>query len=1040
MGVTYPIPRSTRLLSVTATAGQTVFGPYQYMLFDAADVAVFVNGEQVYDGFTVEPASPANAFPAWFTITFDTGLDLNDTVAALGRRVHERLTDVTRDGAIRSVPLEKELDRIGVVLQELRRDTDNLLTEQVDYPFGVLQRANNLSDLLDHAAATDNLLFNRGLTNSSPRSVKTVLKDWCFATEWLNVSAAGVECGAALQLALNEATAAGKLLRFPKGQYKSNSKLTLPLGCKIEGEDRDSTFIVGDHASNTLIEMTGFNAGRNISFGHTVTRNAGAKTIDIGSTGEIALEHFHLSDCGDGITIGATASIITLDDFKIRRPKAATGVGIRVQGGTLLEMTRAIIGPNDGAAYFAGLLVEACGDLALNDFTVGGGGQGMAVTPGLNKAAVSIRGQKVWLDNNLGIGLYVKPTSNGTVARCDLQQSWGSSTTTGAAAGAIFDASDGTSVIDDFKLTEWNGYLNDGPAIKFIDRAGGGLKNIEVIDPAIAGNGIGIDFDLACGTNAVRVRGGKIGATGGGGVNTIGVRLRNACNHIAFDNVALDGNTTQVDIDSSVTGNDIVFRDCPGYEPVLTPAAITGTNENYNPAGLHYANVLVVTSAAAAALGGLAAPGYDKRLVVRNGNASGGAQISLVASSGSSTAANRFAVFTHLPLNGQDEVVLRYDSAAQRWNLEGAQAIPISYLDTDTSLAANSDTRVATQKATKAYVDAIVASADAMIFKGVIDCSANPNYPAADRGHTYRVSVAGKIGGASGTNVEAGDLLLCLTDGTVSGNQATVGSAWSIAQTNLDGAVIGPASATDNHVALFDGTTGKLIKSAGTAFAALALLASPTFTGTPAAPTAAVDTNTTQIATTAFVVAQASAAGDGTPAMNGTAARGTSLHYARADHVHPTDTSRAPTASPTFTGTVNLSVTTQMNGSSPNLRFIDTNTAVDISFTNQASAFRIDNTSVNTPWQLAMTSPYLVTQLGGIKAFSGTAIPAGGTAASGFMFSSTANFGVFFGSGAPSLSAAQGSLYLRSDGSSTSTRLYVNTNGSTGWTNVTTAA
>jgi hypothetical protein len=80
-------------------------------------------------------------------------------------------------------------------------------------------------------------------------------------------------------------------------------------------------------------------------------------------------------------------------------------------------------------------------------------------------------------------------------------------------------------------------------------------------------------------------------------------------------------------------------------------------------------------------------------------------------------------------------------------------------------------------------------------------------------------------------------------------------------------------------------------------------LASPTFTGTPAAPTAAVDTNTTQLATTAYVIAQASAVGDGTPAMDGTATRGTSTHWARADHVHPTDTSRAPLASPALTGT-----------------------------------------------------------------------------------------------------------------------------------------
>jgi len=40
-----------------------------------------------------------------------------------------------------------------------------------------------------------------------------------------------------------------------------------------------------------------------------------------------------------------------------------------------------------------------------------------------------------------------------------------------------------------------------------------------------------------------------------------------------------------------------------------------------------------------------------------------------------------------------------------------------------------------------------------------------------------------------------------------------------------------------------------------------------------------------------------------TPKMNGTAAVGTETKYAKGDHVHPTDTSRAPIASPEFTGT-----------------------------------------------------------------------------------------------------------------------------------------
>lgn len=69
---------------------------------------------------------------------------------------------------------------------------------------------------------------------------------------------------------------------------------------------------------------------------------------------------------------------------------------------------------------------------------------------------------------------------------------------------------------------------------------------------------------------------------------------------------------------------------------------------------------------------------------------------------------------------------------------------------------------------------------------------------------------------------------------------------------------------------------------------------------------------------------------------------------------------------------------------------------------------------------------------------SNTAIPAGGTAGVGLRMSSTSNFGVFFGSGAPSLAAAKGSLYLRSDGSGATDRAYINTDGSTTWTAITT--
>lgn len=73
----------------------------------------------------------------------------------------------------------------------------------------------------------------------------------------------------------------------------------------------------------------------------------------------------------------------------------------------------------------------------------------------------------------------------------------------------------------------------------------------------------------------------------------------------------------------------------------------------------------------------------------------------------------------------------------------------------------------------------------------------------------------------------------------------------------------------------------------------------------------------------------------------------------------------------------------------------------------------------------------------GFEVSTDTAVTAGGAA---MLLATANNVGIYVGSGAPTVAAAQGSLYLRTDGSSTSTRAYINTNGSTTWTAITTAA
>jgi hypothetical protein len=83
---------------------------------------------------------------------------------------------------------------------------------------------------------------------------------------------------------------------------------------------------------------------------------------------------------------------------------------------------------------------------------------------------------------------------------------------------------------------------------------------------------------------------------------------------------------------------------------------------------------------------------------------------------------------------------------------------------------------------------------------------------------------------------------------------------------------------------------------------AKAPLASPALTGVPTAPTAALNTNTTQLATTAFVRSQITA---DAPVASVFGRTGAVVKQA-GDYAVADVTGAAPTASPTFTGTVTI--------------------------------------------------------------------------------------------------------------------------------------
>lgn len=112
----------------------------------------------------------------------------------------------------------------------------------------------------------------------------------------------------------------------------------------------------------------------------------------------------------------------------------------------------------------------------------------------------------------------------------------------------------------------------------------------------------------------------------------------------------------------------------------------------------------------------------------------------------------------------------------------------------------------------------LLATNDAMVFKGTIgrDAAATIHELPAKHsaGETYRVyDIKGGNNGKYLGNSEVceiGDLIICIKDGTTHS-----AGDWTIVQTNIDGAVIGPASAVNNHVAIFNGANGKIIKDSG---------------------------------------------------------------------------------------------------------------------------------------------------------------------------------------------------------------------------------
>lgn len=124
MTTPYPLPRSTRETEWLRGDGRSTYGTFDFKIFDLEDVQVRLRGigDDIFEIATVTVAKTSGAPFDTFTVTFPFPINSDREYQVRGVRLHERTSDLFRGGTLKSIEVEKETSKGGVVLQEVRRD------------------------------------------------------------------------------------------------------------------------------------------------------------------------------------------------------------------------------------------------------------------------------------------------------------------------------------------------------------------------------------------------------------------------------------------------------------------------------------------------------------------------------------------------------------------------------------------------------------------------------------------------------------------------------------------------------------------------------------------------------------------------------------------------------------------------------------------------------------------------------------------------------------------------------------------------------
>jgi hypothetical protein len=409
--------------------------------------------------------------------------------------------------------------------------------------------------------------YDPPFTGSVPTNVENKLAETVSVMDFGAVGDGVADDTAAIQLALD----AGEngAVYFPTGTYLVSSALTVNASTHVYGSGFDAIVKTNSATANIFNVSGQYVFISDIAFNSSVTRTDGYYVDVLSGSSRFRIQQFWMYNAKSGICVRDTSSTVTIAQGEILNNVAATGVGIKIEGGLDISIRDILI--DQGAQIFAGIHITKAGDVSIEDCQLINSGQALYLDAD-GTAIDSVWANNTFFDNSAR-GLYILASNAGTVQRCLFDQCWFSSSTN---QGILLNTAT-AGVVDGIDFNGCHVFLNGSNGIQ-VESA----KNIQIHDCAIAANTVN-GVAIASNVNYISVQDCHSGAGYGLTANGTGILVDTGtgdylriCNNDLHNNTLAGMTYAATGFNSVVSGN-LNYSGWIAYTPTITTAAGTIT-------------------------------------------------------------------------------------------------------------------------------------------------------------------------------------------------------------------------------------------------------------------------------------------------------------------------------------------------------------------------------------------------------------------------------------------------------------------------------